>query len=378
MLSFWEKKSFLQYDYIVIGAGIVGLSTALSIRERAADASILVLERGILPTGASTKNAGFACIGSMTEILDDLKTMNTSRVIELVEMRMKGLQKLRSRVGENNMNYAQNGSYELINEQEVSALDHIYEVNDLLRPLLHRDAFSRADHKIDQFGLSKTAVKHLISNDLEGQLDAGMMMRSLMRLCMEQGIEVKTGAEVVKVVEENNDVKVLIDHRHLSQHISFSARRVAICTNAFTGQIVEGLDLHPGRGQVLITQPIPGLRIKGVFHFDQGYYYFREVEGRILFGGGRNLDFEGERTHTLSYNELILADLMEKLDTIILPDTHFEIDYAWTGIMAFGQDKFPIIKKHGDHVFLAVRMGGMGIAIGSEAGERLADMIIQH
>jgi glycine/D-amino acid oxidase-like deaminating enzyme len=63
MLSLWEKQSFLEYDVIVVGAGITGLSTAVSIKEKNPKISVLVVERGILPTGASTKNAGFACFG---------------------------------------------------------------------------------------------------------------------------------------------------------------------------------------------------------------------------------------------------------------------------------------------------------------------------
>lgn len=375
MLSYWEKQNFLHYDFIVIGSGIVGLSTALSIRERKPNSSILVLERGILPTGASTKNAGFACIGSLTEILDDLKIMSESDVLRLVELRLRGLEKLRKRLGDENIGYAANGSYELISEHELTALDQFYHVNDMLRPLLRRDAFTRADHKLRDFGFNAGMVKHIIQNNAEGELDTGRMMKSLMRLCVESGIEIKTGAEVINFVEEADGVKVFIDHKHLAQHITFSCRQLAVCTNAFTNQLVHGLDIQPGRGQVLITQPIPDLKIKGIFHFDKGFYYFREVEGRILFGGGRNLDFNGERTETLSYNELILADLLEKLSTMILPDTHYEIDYAWTGIMAFGSDKFPLIVPHGKHIFLGVRMGGMGIAMGSEVGERLADLM---
>ena len=66
MLSYWEKQSLLQYDHIVLGSGIVGLSAAISLKERQPQARVLVLERALLPTGASTKNAGFACIGSLT------------------------------------------------------------------------------------------------------------------------------------------------------------------------------------------------------------------------------------------------------------------------------------------------------------------------
>jgi hypothetical protein len=62
------------------------------------------------------------------------------------------------------------------------------------------------------------------------------------------------------------------------------------------------------------------------------------------------------------------------LQTVILPDTKFEVDYAWSGIMGIGKDKSPIIKKTNNNVAFGVRMGGMGIAIGSEVGKSLSKL----
>lgn len=82
-LSYWEYKSwFSQVDYTVVGSGIVGLHAALRLRERFPKAKILVLEKGVLPEGASTKNAGFACFGSMSELLDDLRSHSEGIVLE--------------------------------------------------------------------------------------------------------------------------------------------------------------------------------------------------------------------------------------------------------------------------------------------------------
>jgi len=69
MFSYWEQESFSFYDHIVAGAGIVGLNVAIALKEQYPNARVLVLERSLLPTGASTRNAGFACMGSPTELL---------------------------------------------------------------------------------------------------------------------------------------------------------------------------------------------------------------------------------------------------------------------------------------------------------------------
>lgn len=377
MLSFWEKQSLLNYDTIIVGAGIVGLSTALSIREQDAAKRILVLERAILPTGASTKNAGFACIGSLTEILDDLTRMPEEEVKALVELRLEGLRKLRARLGDDKIGYAEHGSYELIAHDNDDCTQQIERINDLLRPILNADAYKIDDAKLDTFGFSKTHIKHVVSNNCEGELNSGMMMRALIDLCMSKGIEIKTGCDVSRVEEGGNTAHVILKHSYLNQEIAFSASQVAICTNAFTKHLYPATELHPGRGQVLITKPIDGLKFKGVFHFDEGYYYFRRLGDRVLFGGGRNQDFEGERSSEFAYNPKVQGDLLDKLKTVILPDTGFEVEDWWTGIMAFGDTKFPIVKQHSPHIYIGVRMGGMGVAIGSRIGEELAEMMNQ-
>ena len=55
---------------------------------------------------------------------------------------------------------------------------------------------------------------------------------------------------------------------------------------------------------MLITKPIKNLHIKGTFHLDKGYYYFRNIDDRILFGGGRNLDFKTEETTEFGQTEI--------------------------------------------------------------------------
>jgi gamma-glutamylputrescine oxidase len=366
MLSFWEKQHLLQYDYIIAGSGIVGLSTAISLKEQAPHARVLVLERDILPTGASTKNAGFACIGSLTEILADLKTMPAAEVVGLLQMRRKGLQLLRKRIGDANMDYREQGSYELIGAAEEPALQQLQRMNNLLLPVLEGDAFTIIENT---FGFKK--VKALVQNNYEGELNTGKMMRCLIDIAISKGVEIKTGATITHMEDTGTGVAVTV------KDITFTAKGLAICTNAFTKQLLPDLDVQPGRGQVLITDIIPNLPFRGVFHMEEGYYYFRELEGRVLFGGGRNLDFATETTTSFDLNQEIQQQLENRLQDIILPGFSFNITDRWTGIMAFGANRKPLIQKYSPNIALGVRMGGMGVAIGSTVGEQLAKLLLQ-
>ncbi|MGB1241718.1 MAG: NAD(P)/FAD-dependent oxidoreductase [Chitinophagales bacterium] len=378
-ISFWEQQSFLQYDYIVIGSGIVGLSTAAFLKEQKPDCSVLVLERGVFPTGASTKNAGFACIGSLTELLEDLETMLPERVVELVVQRWKGLRLLRNRLGDEAIGYQALGSYELLQLSDIGCLEYLESVNALLKPVLGGNAFELlSSQKIKDFGFTTENIQAVICNTFEGQLNTGKMMASLLQYVQRLGAVVINGVEVVDFEEKNGEMKVHVESALPTSKMTFSAAKIAVCTNAFTPKLLPDIELKPGRGQVLITRPIENLPFKGIFHFDKGYYYFRNVGNRVLFGGGRNLDIEGETSIEFSENSIILSDLKQKLQSIILPNTSFEVEMNWTGIMAFGKDKSPILSywNKNNKVVIGVRLGGMGVAIGSDMGRQIAEMLL--
>ncbi|MEO6682567.1 MAG: FAD-dependent oxidoreductase [Ginsengibacter sp.] len=377
MLSYWESQSFLHYDFIIIGSGITGLSTAIELKERYPKRRVLILERGLLPTGASTRNAGFACLGSVTELLDDLENSTEDEVVRLFEWRKKGLEKLRKRLGDETIGYAERGSFELISEDEKEALGKIEYLNQLLKGSVEKPVYKLANDQIDEFGFSRKKVISLIETNGEGELHTGKMMRALIDRALSLEIEIKTGANVQSYLQENKSVSVQVWNPFSREKLLFLAGKLILCTNAFTSELLPGEDIRPGRGQVLITSPIKNLKIKGIFHFDKGYYYFREIDGRILLGGGRNLDFLTEENTSFELNDQIQQVLEEKLRDIILPGISFSIDQRWSGIMAFGANKFPIIRKFSENVYGAFRLGGMGVALGSKVAEKLADLIVE-
>lgn len=374
MLSFWEQKEFIRFDYIIVGSGITGLSTACVLKERNPNAKIVVLERGLFPTGASTKNAGFACIGTLSEKVYDLSLMGEKNLLQLVENRWKGLQLLRKRLGDAKIDFQNNGGYELVfNSGIENHLDKIDFMNAMLFPLFGKNIFVEKKDKIDAFGFNKKLLSSIVENEIEGQLDTGKMMNSLHDYAASLGIKIITGAEVNSIEENNHCVEILVSCNQSTQ--TFKAEKTVVCTNAFTKKLFPELEIIPGRGQVICTSPIENLKIKGTFNFDEGFYYFRNFENRIIFGGGRNLDFEKERTTNFELNETIISKLEWYLKELIIPEKQFTIDYKWTGIMAFGENKLPIVQRMSDRIAVGARLNGMGVALGSKIAEDLADLL---
>jgi gamma-glutamylputrescine oxidase len=377
MFSYWEQQSFTQYQHIIIGAGIVGLSVAIELRQRFPKERILILERGMMSTGASSRNAGFACMGSVTELLADLKTMPEEDVLLLFARRKKGLEILRQRLGDDRIGYAANGSYELIDEANLPAIEQLHYLNQLLYPICQNEAFRLANERIAGFGFDQNFTKALIENTCEGELHTGKMLRALSDLALDHNIEIKTNAAVSHFEETEKGVQVFVPDSLRNESWALHGDKLYICTNAFTKQLLPQENVVPGRGQVLLTKPIEQLRFKGIFHFDDGYYYFRVIDHRVLFGGGRNLDFSTEQTTEIALNTDIQAHLQQLLKNVILPSTPFEIEEQWAGIMAFGDTKTPIVRAFSPRIFGAFRMGGMGVALGSEVAECLVRDIAQ-
>ena len=372
-ISYWELKSFFKdIDHIVIGAGIVGYSTALSLKQLNNNAKILILERGVLPFGASSKNAGFACFGSATELYSDLQTIPEHEVWSTVKKRWEGLQNLRKLFGDDALKFEQHGSWDLITEYERSIYEQTIELLPYLNQKIEeitgeKQVYSIDDTVAERFGFNE--ITSSINNRLEGQIDTASMNAAFYKTIIAADIHVLFGTEVKSVISLDKGAKVIL------QNGEIEAKTISVCTNGFAKQFLPDEDVKPARAQVLVTKPIDNLQLKGTFHYDSGFYYFRNIDNRVLFGGGRNLDIEGETTTEITTTPKIIAHLEQLLRTVILPNTPFEIEHKWAGIMGVGTSKQPIVKKVAPSIYCAVRLGGMGVAIGSLVGKELAQLI---
>ncbi|GAC1308232.1 MAG: FAD-dependent oxidoreductase [Mucilaginibacter sp.] len=372
--SYWEQTAFIDHaDIIIIGSGLVGLSAALHLKKKQPALKVLVLERGFLPTGASTKNAGFACFGTVSEQIVAIKHSSEDEVLRMVGYKWRGLQRLRENLGDANIDYQQHGGYELFMDDEAetaeSCIAQIDSLNKLLQPAIGgRAIYLVADDKIPGFGFKK--INRMIYNPYEGQIDTGKMMRALLNKVYNLGVLVLNNCEIQRIEHGPGQINLITSQGN------FKTGKVILATNAFASQLFPGLKVIPGRGQVLVTKPIPNLKLSGTYHFDEGYYYFRNINNRVLFGGGRNLDLKAEETWEFGQTDLVKNKLTAYLNEVILPGQNAKIDYWWSGIMGFGEDISPIVKQVEPNIYCAVRCNGMGVAMGSLVGEEVAELAL--
>lgn len=368
--SFWEKDIFLPtYDYVIVGSGIVGLCSAIFLAKSKPIAKILILERGSIPTGASTRNAGFSCFGSASEILDDLKNINENEVKRTIQLRWEGLAILKEIVALEYMDYQNNGGFEyFINENNIEkCLGQLSWLNDFVEDAIGlKDTFSEETNHFNP-----KSQYPLLYNKFEGQLHPGKMMQQLIKIARNLNVQIEINSEVETVEDSENEVIICLKNKEIRK-----TKKVILATNAFVKQLINIEDCQAVRNQVYVTSRLKSNPLRGSYHHDKGYIYFRNIEDRILIGGARNKsEHEGVGHFGLSHEiENYLKQFLK--NHVLLDQDDISFEYSWSGILGVGQSKSPIIEYVSTNIIAAVRLGGMGIAIGAMVGKNAAKLAI--
>ncbi|MEO0472345.1 MAG: FAD-binding oxidoreductase [Bacteroidota bacterium] len=374
-LSFWEKDIFIQRpQYLVIGAGLVGMNAAIFLRQKDPSADVLVIDSRPFPGQASLRNAGFACFGSMTELLADEAENGMDAMLSLVEKRWRGLQNMLTRLERQRIDFQPLGGLELFQAKDEetyqNCANHLERINRHLGEITGLEqCFSLYPEGISQNGLGRS--RHLIRNQAEGQLHPGKMMAAWYDLAREAGVRFLFGLRVESIVAGGPQVDVQTDQLGV-----LKAEKVLVATNGLTNQFFPQKGLTAVRNQVLLTTAVPNLQLSGSFHYREGYVYFRNVGNRVLLGGARDVDVPTETTDEFGFTDVVQSDLYQLMNEVILPNQAWAIEHQWSGILGMGPQKSPIIQSPLPGVYLAVRLGGMGVAIGSLVGEEVARLML--
>ena len=375
MVSIWEKETFYApQDVIIVGSGFVGLWSAFFLKKENPSLKITIVDRGIIPTGASTRNAGFACFGSLSEVVHDAQLMGTNKMLALVEMRFKGLERIRQYF-KKGIDFDLCGGYELYDNSQKVSTDQVRQnieyINSLFKPITgKKKTYHLSDDRIGDFGFGNT--KHLVMNNREGYLHSGKLVQALLTKVQGMGVQVFNQISVDSFQTSGDRIELAT-----KPAITLSAKQLLICTNAFARDLLPDADIVPARGQVLLTSSIKGLPFNGTFHSDEGFYYFRNLGNKVLLGGARNKDFDREKTSEMNTTSFIQSELEKYLDEVVLP--HFKGQYSienrWAGIMAMGSEKMPVVSEVQPDVFCAVRMSGMGVALAPVVARQVVKMM---
>ena len=355
--SYWETKGWLgEPDAVVVGAGLVGMNAALRLKEKHPHWRVVMVDQASLG-GATTRNAGFACFGSPSELLDDWNTLGPEATVELVRMRWQGLQALRSMWGDEALGYRPCGAVEAFtdNAEWTRCTAALPMLNDALSEVFGQAPF----REVPSGPTGLRAVAGTIASPMEGDLDTAKMATALRHSLQHQDIALVSGVRIESLTRSSSwTLKTSMG--------TLTSPRVLVCNNGWASELLD-VEVSTTPNVVVVSEPIANLALTSTVHHDRGYVYAREIDGRVLIGGGRhwNCATENERIERLT----------AWAETHIVDVDAFRVAHCWVGQLGVGPHRQPVMEEVEPGLFAGVRLGGMGVAIGTLVGRKLADLV---
>lgn len=368
-VSIWhadDTQPRREVDVLVVGAGIVGCAAAYFAAQ--AGAQVVITEMRDVALGASGRNAGFMISG-----LDAYYHHAIERYGHAITREIYGLSERTHHIwrgfiarSQGAVRFEQIGSLLLAeSEAEAEDLRKAYEamMADNVPAIFH------ADDPLKRGYLAAIEQPH------DGAIQPVELAQAVLR---------ESGAELI----ENNEIYALRQTKPdqvevYTRKFVFMARRVILCTNAYSGQLDPYLadKVTPIRAQCLVTEPLEKPVINCCGYSDYGYMYYRMTfDGRLLMGGGRNRHKALEHDTTDDRATSPIQGVLEAYMGERFPEVkEVPVSRRWAGIMGFTPDGLPLVGTLPDkpNVGFAVGFNGHGLALGAATAERAIGLLLR-
>ncbi len=372
-ISFWldqaAKNSAKEYDFVIIGAGIAGLSTAYWLQQKDPNLRIAVLERHRIGFGASGRNAGFVTCGSTEHFIKLNAQFGTEKAVEIWKFSEMNRELLAEHVIEDaaaEVDYRHTGSC------TVAPSDEHWVKYKATAKLMQQQGIDV--HEVTPAEMeSDYGVKGFVGGIQytgDGYIHP---VKLLKRLSSKLKVDIFEGQEVFEISESGSHQFIKTDKE------VFKAGKVIVTVNAYLALILKNFAgiITPGRGQILMTEPLPDF-VKGPCYLTKHLCYFRQLPtGHLLIGGFRNLATDAEETYADQTTAIIQDALLSFVRSHFTLGKEARVAYKWSGIMGFSPDGQMILGETPGqkNVHLIAGCSGHGMGLSFNAAKTLVDSV---
>ncbi|MHC4840374.1 MAG: NAD(P)/FAD-dependent oxidoreductase [Planctomycetota bacterium] len=358
--SYWEIGQQLptsaklpkRTDILIVGAGFMGCWLAYWIGKLHPGREVTIIERSASTMGASSRNAGFLTSGQLSEILNDIQRAGKEEVQQIFLRLRQGVRLVQQEFPDIKIDPCGSIDLDPLDDEKRSLAAELNALADLevFRP---RDVI-----------VGGTELQVLMNCE-----DAGVNPVHVL-----QSLRVSSRARYVF----NTDV-LSFDHSSVEVRDRGTVKfdKCFICTNSCIAELDKDSLVVPGRGQVIVTSAVETSTSRTLGYQNNGYDYYKFVNGRFLVGGGRHLFRAQETTSRFETTQNVREYLVEQA-TKIIGHSQFSVDYHWSGIMGFpdGEHLFSSpVKALGPNVTAIAGFGGMGVALTPVVAQEVSDSL---
>lgn len=355
------------YDIVIVGGGIAGLSVAYWLQRKDKNLKVAILERHRIGSGASGRNAGFVTCGSTEHFMKLHEQFGLTKAIEIWKYSEENRNLLLDHIIEDqaeNLDFKHTGSCTVAPSPEHWL--KYKETANLMRSAnidVHEVTPSEMQN---DYGV--TGFEGGIQYSGDGYIHP---IKLLSRIRSKLNADIFENTEVFSIKQKQDSQQLQTDQG------AFNASKVILTLNAYLPLVIKDFSslIKPGRGQILVTEPLPSF-VKGPCYLTKHLCYFRQLPtGHLLIGGFRNLDVNTENTYADETTTLIQEALFNFVRTHFKHGAQARIAYQWSGIMGFSLDGQMLIGALPENRQIHVMAGcsGHGMGLSFNAAKTLVD-----
>ena len=363
-VSVWQEMASdpitVTHDIAVVGAGLVGCHLASLLTEAGKD--VALVEARHPAAGASGRNSGYVLVGVRHSYAEAIERWGRDEARGLWRLTEENVRRMRELSVRFELEHEEIGASYIANDEARGSQLRESE------KLLIRDGF--AAEYVDGDPLKRGFTATLLQPD-----DFGIQPASLnIALAESCGATLYDDSEVFDISRDGASLLVR------TRQYLVRCEKVVLAVNGYAGLIDPFFRalVEPGRGQVLVTEPLPD-RIVNTLALVHLSWYFRQLsDGRLLIGGCR-LDYETEER---TYSDEVTPQVQEAIGRMLakyFPEAKDSgVTRRWAGIHGYTSDGLPIIGHMPDEpeVYFVVGFSGYGNAMGLVAGDRVTDLML--
>jgi glycine/D-amino acid oxidase-like deaminating enzyme len=357
-------------DVVVVGAGYTGLAAARQMAR--AGASVVVIERGQVGWGASSRNGGQVLTGMKLGPATLVRRFGESRARQLFDVASSSIARLDGLIAEEAIDCGYERTGHICAAYKPVHFEGFRREQELLaRVFDHRVTLVPQNEQRSELG--SDAYYGLMVDERSGALNPAQYVHGLAAAAVRAGVRIVTGASVTSVQPQAGAWRVTTDAAEVE------AGDVLMATNGYTDEASPALQRRfvPIGSYIIATEPLDDRiasallpRRRMAFDSKNFLYYFRvSADRRLLFGGRAEFGRPDASTTRRA------ADILRSGMNTIFPELGgVRIDYAWGGNVAFTRDQLPHAGRLAG-VYYAGGYCGHGVAMATHLGEQIARRI---
>ncbi len=367
-----EKALPIKADVVIVGAGITGLSAALTLVK--ANRNVLLVDANQAGYGASTRNAGFLSKAHLHSLSTLIQKHGEGKAVSLVEEACKAFDFTEALIKREKISCDYNSSGriywaytqqqgEKLHSEHQALVKHFSRLNITSNmtgsSVLSNDIHSKQYHQGLFVKDSSTLHPGLYTQGLEQRVcENGAMLASNTRV---EKLEKKTSGFTVKTSRgdiQANQV-IIATNAYVGEETPYFRQRVV----PVVGQMIAIKPNDPAMLEKLLPNHIAHLDVRAMFRF-----WRRSPDNSHILFGSRTGFAAPSPNKAAAQLKSLLVDIFPEL-------AQSTASHYWKGLLGGTMDQFPHLGCE-NGIYYATGMNGHGVPMGTYLGDNIAKKLM--